>query len=282
MVLSISEEIRERLRRAVWLYRSATRKKRSLPDFIVIGAQKSGTSSLFYYLSQHPQLVHPFRAEIHYFDGGLNPKVDNYQKGEAWYRTYFPLESKLRGGGKTYEVSPLYIFHPFCPERIHALLPGVRLIALLRNPVERAISHYHKNLRNGVENRPIMDAMKEEDEFIAKIHEMQDYKSKAFRYYSYKSRGIYVDQLRKYLDYFPQEQMFILNSEEFFSSPSDSLSKLFDFVGIDKDFKPADLNPVNVGTNRKKVDDEVFEYLKDYFAQYNEELYQLIGKRFDW
>ncbi|HUQ00163.1 MAG TPA: hypothetical protein VM093_06855, partial [Aeromicrobium sp.] len=86
--------------------------RRALPDFIIIGAMKSGTTSLFTYLSQHPQLIAASRKEVHYFDGGLNPAKDNYAKGTAWYREHFPRKREMAAGQKAFEASPLYIFNP--------------------------------------------------------------------------------------------------------------------------------------------------------------------------
>src|SRR6056297_3866495 len=109
---------------------------RTLPDFLGLGAQRSGTSTLNHYLSQHPQFRAPIRKEVHYFD-------KNYYRGVEWYKGYFPMQSRSRIS-VTGEVSPFYIFHPYCAERIARDLPHARFIVLLRNPVSRAISHYWK------------------------------------------------------------------------------------------------------------------------------------------
>ncbi len=101
-----------------WRHRTATWQARCLPHFIIIGAQTAGTTSLHFYLSQHPQLQMALKKEIHYFDGGLVFDIDNYEKGEAWYRAHFQKKKKLDPSHLTYEASPRYIFHPLAPERI--------------------------------------------------------------------------------------------------------------------------------------------------------------------
>ncbi len=125
------------------LYRQATWHLRSLPNFIVIGANKSGTTSLYFYLSQHPQLLPSSTKEVHFFDGGgTKSNINTFPKGPSWYRSHFPLKKDMLPHQKTFEASPSYICHPLVPRRIFELLPDVKIIALLRNPTERAIAHF--------------------------------------------------------------------------------------------------------------------------------------------
>src|ERR1041384_7789414 len=140
-------------------YARLTWEQRALPDFIIIGAQKAGTSSLFFYLAQHPQLVGSFIKEVHFFDGGMKPGIDNFAKGEPWYRAHFPLRKDLGPTHKTFEASPCYIFNPLAPIRIHDLLPDVKIVALLRNPVDRAISQYFQERRRNREPLEITEAL---------------------------------------------------------------------------------------------------------------------------
>ena len=113
---------------------------RSKPDFIIIGVQKGGTTSLFNYLSQHPQISLSRVKEVHYFDVG-------YQFGVEWYQQFFPLE-KDRHGKLVGEASPYYIFHPLAAQRIKQDLPSIKIIILLRNPIVRAYSNFQMQLRN--------------------------------------------------------------------------------------------------------------------------------------
>jgi len=198
------------VRRLTWQYRQATWCSRALPDFIIIGAQKSGTSSLYYYLIQHPQLLPSFRKETHFFDGGKCPSVDNFEKGQAWYRAHFPLRKNISNNQKTFEASPLYIFNPLAPRRIYDLVPEVKIIALLRNPTERAISHYFKEKRKNWESLSIYEALQEEEKRLESVIKEKDYKNDIFIHHSYKSRGLYKDQLERYLNYFPWQQILVI------------------------------------------------------------------------
>ncbi|MFO7955055.1 sulfotransferase family protein [Thioalkalivibrio sp.] len=149
-------------RRIINKYGEATWSKRGLPDFIIIGAQKSGTTSLYAYLSQHPQLFPSSTKEVHFFDGGLDPSVDTFKKGMPWYRAHFPLRKNMGANQRTFEASPLYIFNPLAPERIANVVPNVKIIALLRNPTERAISHFFHERRRGREPLAIDEALEKE------------------------------------------------------------------------------------------------------------------------
>jgi hypothetical protein len=274
--------IRKSVKGLALAYRRVTSRDRTLPDFIIVGAQKAGTSSLFHYLRQHPQLVPPFTKEVHFFDGGLHPGIDNFAKGPAWYRAHFPPKSTLGERRQTFEASPLYLFNPLVPERIHDLVPTVKLIALLRNPTERAISHYFHERRAGHETLPVMEALLAEEQRLAPVIDSGDYKSNAFMNFSYKQRGLYREQLERFAAYFPWSQILVLSSEEFFCDPGQTLRRVFEFVGVDPECRVGDLKPRNVGRDKAKVDPEVYSYLDDYFVPHNQALYRLIGKGFAW
>ena len=147
---------------------------RVLPDFLIIGAQKSGTSSLYRYLAQHPQVRESVLKEVHYFDGGLEAGIDTYALGEHWYRAHFPRRAAMAPGSRTFEASPLYLLHPLAAERIAALMPQVKLVAILRNPTDRALSHYFHNVRNNAlrafkEDLPPGPAMDAEEARLADV-----------------------------------------------------------------------------------------------------------------
>jgi hypothetical protein len=270
------------IRRVVLAYRRASWRSRPLPDFIIIGAQKSGSTSLYRYLGQHPQLFPSFSKEVHFFDGGLNPSVDNFRKGQGWYRAHFPFKRDLGPRGQTFEASPLYLFNPLAPGRIFDLIPEVRLIAVLRNPTERAISHYFHVTRDNNEPLPILEALQEEEKRLEPVIRNRDYKSNTFMSHSYKSRGIYRDQIARYLDCFSRAQLLIIKSEDLFAQPADTLSQVFSFLGVDPQFQVKDLKPRNVASNRSQVAPEVYEYLDSYFRPHNQALYELIGQDYGW
>ena len=262
--------------------RLATASYRALPDFLIIGAQKCGTTSLFHYLGQHPQLVPSFGKEVHYFDGGLTPSDDNFGKGERWYRANFPLRRTIKRGDRTFEASPLYMFHPLAPRRIHDLLPRAKLIALLRNPTERAISHYFHSKQRGLEDLSISDALHREDERLAPVMKSGAYNSSAFIHHSYQSRGLYLPQLQRYLEYFSRERILILSSEELFSRPAQTLRTVFEFVEVDPAFEIADLTVHNIGRDKHDVETGVYDHLDANFRAHNEALCRFLGRNFGW
>lgn len=265
------------------LSRMVTSSYRGLPDFIIIGAQKGGTTSLFDYLSQHPCLIPSSVKEVHYFDGGLTPGLDKYARGLKWYRSHFPLQDKLSCSNLTYEASPLYAFHPVVPGRIAKILPDIKLIFLLRDPVERAISHYFHEQRKGREKLPIIDAMLAEEERLQYVEQHSDYNSMGFLHFSYKSRGIYHEQIGRYWNHFSKEQLLVLESEQLFSDPMPTVAKVLDFIGVSRQHLAKwKWNPKNVGNNRTKVDGEVYGYLQNFFAPHNEILFDLIGENYGW
>jgi hypothetical protein len=188
---------------------------RKKPDFIIIGVQKGGTSSLFKYLSYHPQIVPSKKKEVHFFD-------NNFELGKYWYMNFFPWKWKCMGK-KTGEASPYYIYHPHALARIKNHLPNVRLILLLRNPVERAFSEYNMALRKGKENiTSFEEAIKKE--IMVKTEQTKmlndpSYKSYFHQTFSYISRSMYADQIKSLLKYFSKEQVLIIKSEDFYINP---------------------------------------------------------------
>ena len=262
--------------------RRATAPLRALPEFIVIGAQKAGTTSLFAYLTQHPDILPPSKKEVHFFDGGLRTPDDCFHRGVTFYRKHFPLQARLRHGVKTFEASPLYLFHPEVPARLESVLPDVRLIVLLRDPTERAISHYFHESRYGRENLSIETAMAHEEARLDPILRAVDYKNRVFRQASYKARGRYQEQLERFFARFPARNIYIESSEAFFSRPQETVDGICDFLGIARTVVLNDATPVNVATNRTDVPDSVYRTLDAYFAPHNEALFQWLGRRFPW
>lgn len=256
--------------------RLTTASDRALPDFIVIGAQKSGTTSLFNYLGLHPQIVPSVVKQVRYFDGGLDPSTDNFELGLDWYKSFFPLKEQLKENNAiTGEASPMYLFYPMAADRIASILPEVKLIVVLRSPVERAISHYFHSIRAKAENVPILDALKLEEVRLKESIEACDYRSFPFTRHSYKSRGLYAEQLQRYLRVFERENMLVLEFDSLFSDVHNQLSRVFNFLGVDDQFKIDDVKPKGVGNNKTAVDIEVRQYLNDFFHEPNRKIYDL-------
>src|SRR5207248_4207503 len=124
------------------LLRRPTARLRATPDFLVVGAQRSGTTSLFRYLAAHPAVGAPVRKEIQYF-------TLHYQRGDGWYRTHFPMTGRQR---VTFEATPYYLFHPAAPQRAASSVPHAKVIVLLRDPVSRTFSHWQHNASRGLEH----------------------------------------------------------------------------------------------------------------------------------
>ena len=193
-----------------------------LPHFIIIGAQRGGTTSLYNYLTAHPQIVGMPRREVHFF-------TLHYERGFEWYREQFPslLRSRLSRFTTAEliagESTPYYLFHPRVPERLHKMLPQVKLIALLRNPIDRAYSHYHLVKRKNQETLSFEEALKVEPERLAgeeeKMRSDPAYYSLHHHHHAYLRRGLYAEQLERWYALFPREQIHVVASEELYADP---------------------------------------------------------------
>lgn len=250
---------------------------RALPSFLVIGAQKCGTTSLFQYLKAHPQIFPGAKKEIHFFDGGNSPDQDIFETaGEEWYRAHFPKSSKLIAGSQVFEASPSYLYIPKAAERISAMLPNARLVVLLRDPVQRAISHYGHNLAKGREPFSFAEALAREEERIscAGAH--------ARRRYSYRDRGFYISQLKRYESYRDNRRLMVIDSRLLFNNTSQVMRDLYNFVGVDPEFKPARLRARNVAKQRPCVDPEAVALLRETYRPYNRLLWEWLGCSFGW
>ncbi|QTA90752.1 sulfotransferase domain-containing protein [Desulfonema magnum] len=234
---------------------------RPLPNFILIGAQKSGTTSLYSYLIQHPRITPGYKKEVHFFD---NP--GHFRKGMPWYRAHFPAAFTQPGSFVTGEATPSYLCHPQVPERMYEAVPGVKLIVLLRNPVDRAYSQYHHRIRHGTETLPFELALKKEEH----------------RFSSYLARGMYADQLQRWMSIFLREQFLILSTEDFFRNPRKTLLKVTAFLELpDWHPDPKMFKKYN-SSHYSDMKPETRKYLADYFAPHNEKLYRYLGMDFKW
>jgi hypothetical protein len=247
---------------------------KSEPDFIIIGAQKCGTTSLYEYLMQHPQIVAASQKEVHFFDL-------NFAKGVDWYRQQFQPVSE---NSITGEASPYYIFHPLVPQRIYELFPQVKLIVLLRNPVERAISHYYHEVRLGCEELGLEDAIAQESARLegetAKMLADETYYSYNHQHYTYLSRGIYIEQLKNWMQFFPKEQFLVLPSEELYTKPNIVLNQVLEFLKL-PNYQLSQYGKYNLG-EYPAVTPEIRQQLQEYFQQYNQQLEEYLGVKFNW
>ena len=182
--------------RAHMRFRTITRNARALPDFLLIGGQRCGSTSLYTTLCGHPQVLAGAHKEPHFFD-------NNHLRGEHFYRRLFPLRAHLRARRAiTGEATTHYLSHPAVPGRVAAMLPDVRLIAILRDPVERAYSHYQLAHRNGREPLSFEQALAAEPERLAgeeaRLLSDPAYRGEAYGVQSYRTRGLYLEQLERW------------------------------------------------------------------------------------
>jgi hypothetical protein len=189
-----------------------------LPDTFIAGVQKCGTTTLHHMLARHPEIFFP-RApqEIHFFD------VDeNFRKGLDWYAGLF---RGWKGQRVVAQTSPLYFFEPAVPARIHEAIPHARFILILRNPVDRAYSHYWHEVKHGAETLSFEEALSREPDRIRKGFEGR-------RHYSYFSRGEYATQFARYLEYFPRERFLALRFEDLAENVEEILRRCAEFLGV--------------------------------------------------
>jgi len=213
----------------VWVdpprWRRATAFARRRPAFLIIGAQRAGTTSLYRTLSRHPRIHPALRKEVHYLDF-------QYAKGRHWYGAHFPL----RGPGLTGEASPYYMVHPLAPNRARALNPDMKLIAILRDPVDRAWSHYNHEVRHGVETLTFEQALDAEPGRLAvdahRLREAPHYFSYNHHHFSYLDRGRYGHYLAQWLDRFPREQLHVVRADAMFENPNRVIDETLRFLAL--------------------------------------------------
>ena len=280
---------REPAKRALRLYGETTAWLRPGPDFVIIGAKRGGTTSLYNYVLEHPavQPLFPARQRIkgvHYFDTG-------YARGPRWYRSHFPLRAFGRHLARpwlrpasTGEASPYYLFHPLAAERLAMQLPDVRLIVILRDPVERAYSHYKERVRNGGETLMFAEALAAEPDRLSgeaeRIMREPGYLSAEHENHSYVAQGRYLDMLPRWFEIFGRDRFLIAASEDFYADPDRVANEVWSFLGL----PPATL------TSRKRFNYHpapdlalaTRQRLTAEFADHNRQLEQLLGRRLPW
>jgi sulfotransferase family protein len=274
LIPRLPDPVRTVGRNAIWAAGRLTARWRRLPDFLVIGAQKAGTTALYAYLRDHPAIVGPFWKEVDFFDR-------HWAKGEAWYRGQFPL----RANGKLVgEASPSYVFHPLAPSRVVSLVPDVTLIVLLREPGDRAYSHYQHEVALGREALSFEDALAAEDGRLRGAIEQLDADPDSFVSewweHSYVSRGLYADQLERWLELFPREQLLVLTTDELGNRPAETYASVLGFLGASP--HALDAYPRVFDREYAPMRDETRKALTARFAEPNLRLEELLGRPFGW
>ena len=269
-------------------YGRATSRQRPLPDYLLIGTKRGGSTSLFKYLSRHPNVLPMWPAvenakKTYFFDR-------YWDRGTDWYRAHFPtarqrakVETSTGSKAITGEAAVNYMFNPVVLPRVKECLPHVKVIVLLRNPVDRVWSHYHERFNAGTETLSFRDALDAEEERLAgEVERMTadtGYYSERYDFCSYKARGRYLEHLGPWIDAFPPEQLHILRSEDMYADPVQSVIEVQRFLGLPEvpitahryNYLPADT-----------LDPTMRAELSAYYRPHVAALEERLGRSFNW
>lgn len=261
-----------------------TKPEGRLPNFLLIGAQKGGTSFFYRVLCEHPMLEPASEKEVHYFDL-------NYGEGVDWYRSRFPASVERDGRQVlTGEGTPYYLYHPACAERAARTVPEAKLIVLLRNPVDRAYSHYHHRTKKGVETLGFEEALAAEGDRLRdeekRLLRDEGYRSFNHQHFSYLSRGIYVEQLARWREYFDEDRMLVLKSEDLYERAHEVFAEAQRFLGLpvwkSKSVERARKRRLERGARYPPMAAGTRRWLTEHFEPHNQRLYEYLGRDLGW
>lgn len=262
-----------------------TYRARMTPAFLIVGAQRCGTSSMSRALSQHPAVFKAvLHKGVHYFDTG-------YDRGPGWYRGHFPLQARARLAVRpagavpmAFESSPYYLFHPLAAARIARDLPGVKLLVLVRDPVERAYSAHAHELALGYETEPFERALELEDERLKgeaeRIVADPGYDSYDHQHHGYRTRGRYAEQLERLEGLFGRDRIHVIDSGDFFADPGPVYDAVLDFLGLPGSY-PAAFERHNARP-RSPMPASVRAGLEEYYRPHDERLASWLGREPSW
>ena len=262
--------------RNVGLSRLLTSNSRVLPNFLIIGAMKAGSTTFHQYINNHPNVISASIKEVHYFD--------YYFGSNFWYRSNFPKKNEMIKNGityLTYDATPQYLFHPLTPKRVFELMPKIKLLCILRNPIDRAFSHYNHNVRNGNELLSFEDAIfkrdKKLDQEYKNIISNNDCDIVFYERYNYLKLGKYAEHLSEWFKFFPKDKFFICKTEDLSSY---TLKKSYEFLGLPPydPGKIASLNTAKYGA----MNESTREKLNKFFKPHNSKLSTLLNMEFNW
>lgn len=292
--MSAGTELRRRIRRKAWSGAAAVTRavnrlsadQRMRPDFLVVGTQRGGTTSLYKALRQHPAfLPATMHKGVHYFDMA-------YRRPMSWYLAHFPTRRRAAAataalGSRvvTGEFSPYYMWHPLAAQRFATDLPGVKVVAMLRDPVERAYSAHAHEFARGFETGPFAQAVELEPQRLAgEIERMvaePTYASHAVCHQAYLARGRYIEQIERMAGLVGRDRIHLIDSAEFFARPARVLAELCDFLEIPSATGRISFEQHNARP-RSAMPDDVRERLRGYFAPYDARLAEWWGRTLSW
>jgi hypothetical protein len=260
---------------------------RMMPEFMLVGAQRAGTTTIHRALQAHPATVIPaFHKGVNYFDVA-------YYRSMSWYRGHFPVRAVAErrtagvpGGPRTFESSGYYMFHPCAPERIRRDLPEMKLLVLLRDPVERAWSQHRHEVTGGFEREESFErALELEPERLAgeaeKMIADPRYASFSHRHHSYVTRSQYVDQVRRLFDLFGRDQVLVVESETFAAEPHRTYDQILDFLGLPA-FQPRAFGRWNARAKPQPLAESTRRRLEAHFEPYDTALAELLDRPLAW
>jgi hypothetical protein len=276
-------------------YGAATSRLRPPPDFLIFGTKRGGTTSAYFHLLEHPQVLPLFPTARflpkrrdgkgpHYFD-------TNYHLGDRWYLGHFPsrltrtrAERRLAGPVAVGEASPYYLYHPLAAERAARLVPEAKLLLFLRDPVERTHSMWKEQVRNRVERLDFPDALAAEAERTAgeeaRILADPTYYSFPHEFQSYRGQSEYPRALARWFEHFPAEQFKIFATEEYTADAGNVCNDVFRFLGLPE--RPQEKAPQLNAATAAPMPAAVRAELDEHFAPLNVELEKMIGRRLPW
>jgi len=284
MAQRITTLSRRAARRVNDVYGRMTNESRALPTFLIVGGQRCGTTTLFKALVQHPAVLPPtLRKGVHYFD------IAN-DRDLSWYRGHFPAERAVakvaEQTGATPQIgesSPYYLWHPAAPARIAAALPGVSVLAVLRDPVERAYSAWAHERARGYETETFESALELEAERLAdqEQHLLAEGNPRSFahQHQAYVRRGQYVDQLERMAASVGHDRMLVLDSQDFWSSPDQYWPQVTAFLGLPDATVAFEKHNAR---SRSPMPDELRSRLERHFAPFDERLAKWWGRAPSW
>lgn len=244
------------------------------PNFIIIGAQKSGTTSLANYINQHPQVIPAIKKETHFW-------YRDFSKGINWYLAHFPPIPKLQNF-ITGEATPNYLEYYHSAKRIYNVFPNVKLLVIFRNPVDRAVSQYYHWVRIKREERSFEKTIDSELEMLLKNPDKpqgdQNYWQQQFG--NYIGRGVYIEFIKKWMEIFPREQFIILKAEDLFEKPTIIMKQVFDFLGL-PEHQLQNYRKLNAGYYQP-IKQSVRQRLTTYFTPHNHRLEEYLSVKFNW
>jgi O-antigen/teichoic acid export membrane protein len=280
----VDSPMKSAVKRALRSYGAATSSLRALPDFLIIGAKRGGTTSLSRYLFEHPAVAPLFPSAmrikgVHYFDV-------NFRRGERWYRSHFHTVAGRTAMARvsgfpvvTGEASPYYLFHPLAAQRAAGVAPDAKIVAILRNPVDRAYSHWRERARNGGEALTFDDALRAEDARLAgeedRILEDDGYVSYAHEHFSYCRQGLYLEPLTRWVEQFGSDRVLVLLNEDLDADPSGTYERLLHFLGLPSHEPPA--FPRYNYEPSAPMNPETRKWLERFYRPYNDQLGAYLG-----